>query len=98
MLTVASVFGKTNFKGKQKEIMENAVKGRLARCVLPTRSKHGCPGQDILVVAPTGMGKSLCFQVPAVAEEHGLTLVVTPLICEYHVLMLTPARAELVSD
>lgn len=39
-------------------------------------------GSDILVIAPTGMGKSLCFQVPAVAERHGLTLVVSPLLCE----------------
>lgn len=38
---------------------------------------------DILVIAPTGMGKSLCFQVPAVAERHGLTLVVSPLLCEF---------------
>ncbi len=36
-------------------------------------------GQDSLVVLPTGGGKSLCFQAPALAEP-GLTLVVSPLI------------------
>jgi ATP-dependent DNA helicase RecQ len=36
-------------------------------------------GRDALVVMPTGAGKSLCFQLPAVALR-GLTLIVSPLI------------------
>ncbi|MEW6747349.1 MAG: RecQ family ATP-dependent DNA helicase [Planctomycetota bacterium] len=36
-------------------------------------------GRDVLVIMPTGEGKSICFQVPALMMS-GLTLVVSPLI------------------
>jgi ATP-dependent DNA helicase RecQ len=36
-------------------------------------------GKDVLAVMPTGSGKSLCFQLPAIVRER-LTLVVSPLI------------------
>jgi ATP-dependent DNA helicase RecQ len=41
--------------------------------------EHVLGGKDALVVMPTGGGKSMCFQLPAL-EFEGLTLVISPLI------------------
>ncbi len=57
--------------------------------------------RDALVVMPTGSGKSLCYQLPALMRED-LTLVVSPLVALMHdqvqaLQRIAPGKVELIN-
>ena len=58
-------------------------------------------GRHVLAVMPTGSGKSLCFQVPALVKG-GLTIVVSPLVAlmqdQVSALKLTGVAAETINS
>jgi ATP-dependent DNA helicase RecQ len=59
---LASIFGFSDFRPGQEDIIAPILAGR-----------------DVLAIMPTGAGKSLCYQLPAIVDG-GLTVVVSPLI------------------
>src|SRR4051812_21462689 len=76
----------------QKNFGYAAFRGRQAEVI-----SHVLGGGSCLVLMPTGGGKSLCFQIPAMLRP-GLGLVVSPLIAlmidQVQALKLNGIRAE----
>jgi ATP-dependent DNA helicase RecQ len=65
------------------EILRNTFGFQDFRCVQERVIGRVMAGEDSLAVMPTGAGKSLCYQVPALARA-GTALVISPLIALMH--------------
>ena len=61
------------------EILQNVFGHKAFRPFQKDIIDHILTGQDALIVLPTGGGKSLCYQLPALVFD-GMTVVVSPLI------------------
>src|SRR5437660_9727308 len=63
--------------------LERALRDRFGFPAFRPGQEEACAaalaGRDVLVVMPTGSGKSLCYQLPALLRDD-LTIVVSPLV------------------
>jgi superfamily II DNA helicase RecQ len=79
------------------EALSKVVGRQVRRFKSPTQMEALCAvldgSRDILVVLPTGGGKSAMFLVPAILEEHAFTILVVPYVALAQDLMVKCARA-----
>ncbi|XP_014224096.1 ATP-dependent DNA helicase Q1-like [Trichogramma pretiosum] len=64
---------------KLKDTLKNVFKINDLRPLQLETMNAFLSGEDVILVMPTGGGKSLCFQLPAVLSQ-GVTIVISPLI------------------
>jgi len=67
------------FTEKSQQLLHDIFGYTTFRGEQKTIVEHICSGGDALVLMPTGGGKSLCYQLPALIRE-GVGIVVSPLI------------------
>lgn len=69
-----SRFGFDGFRPGQRRIIELLLAGQPTDGIAPSQTGNA------MAIFPTGSGKSICYQLPSLLFEDGLTLVVSPLM------------------
>ncbi|XP_034500564.1 ATP-dependent DNA helicase Q1 isoform X2 [Ailuropoda melanoleuca] len=67
------------WSGKVKDVLQTVFKLQRFRLLQLETINVTMSGKDVFLVMPTGGGKSLCYQLPALCSD-GFTLVICPLI------------------
>ncbi|XP_045869366.1 ATP-dependent DNA helicase Q1 isoform X1 [Meles meles] len=67
------------WSGKVKDVLQNVFKLQKFRLLQLETINVTMSGKEVFLVMPTGGGKSLCYQLPALCSD-GFTLVICPLI------------------
>ncbi len=78
-MDLAETSSATHLSRELAEVLEKHWGIRSLRQLQEPAIEAVLEGRDSLVVLPTGGGKSLCYQAPAVVQK-GVTVVVSPLI------------------
>ena len=77
------VYNREKLDIKEKEVFEILQSDIINKIIQESENAYQSYGRDIFVTAPTGAGKSVIFQIPAIYLDENydkLTIIVSPLI------------------
>ena len=76
---MSSLFDSAQFRGDPLQVLASVFGHERFRGQQEAVVRHVASGGDAVVLFPTGAGKSLCYQIPALCRS-GVGVVISPLI------------------